>query len=491
MKFINFDDEENAWKLDTRRKIIMGNLVAAYGPKTMRVFTGLLHGSPKMHNALRGQGSDVVPPIHLSIATEPGTDRLMHAFAHVLDPQRERMAQPDREPIYSRLGLIAHLQLEHHTMIAEGQIPEQSNYEAVSFAAGMGAIDAGIEVQVWAGEHFGQHMPVYGCSNRLANRLTLRDGRSVTQADLNDMAALKGLIRPETTLLYGEIMANPTLRLMDIPRMAQVIEDSNKKGLTKRPIQLGIDSTFVTPVGFRALDHGATWVLHSGSKYLGGFMQHVSGIIVAPKDMVYGTQDDGLLSYRDQKGSVLDMFAAHQILTTGLSTLIPRVFLMNASANVVAEFLAENENIAKAVYPGLADYEDRELADVLLKDYDGNRFNGSMIYFEVEGKTLEESKERGYRLMKFLEKKGYATTVAVSLGAVVTLVEHPASMTHGSYTVDQLAASGISPGGIRISVGLESPDDIIADLREGLKFAYSDRTIESLDEKTSTVDTSV
>ncbi len=456
------------------------------GPKSQLVQAWALHGSPGMHDKLRGGSPDVAAAWHPSIATEPGTNRLAHAFQHHLDPERGRMSEPNGEPIYARLGTINHLMLEHAAVILEGQNPDTSNFEGVAFASGMGAIAASVETQVAAGEEVIFHMPVYGCTNRLAKTLMNREGRLVQFANFNDLSQLRKMISDRTVLLYGETLTNPTIRAMNLPGVAQLVEDVNKSR-SEKPLAFGVDNTFLTPIGLRPLDHGADWVVHSGSKYISAYMQHTIGMAIAPQEMVF-SGEEGLIAYRDHKGGVLDSFAAHQVFTTGISTLLMRTKWMEQAARPIAEFLEESNFVDTVYYPGLESYPDRAISRPIFRDYDGEQYDGSMIYFELPG-DFATAKNRGYRFMQFLEKKGHATTVAVSLGAIFTLIEHPATMTHAAYSEEELKAAGMGSGGIRIAVGTEGPAVLIPEIKAALEFAFSDRSIESLDEKPARVRT--
>jgi cystathionine beta-lyase/cystathionine gamma-synthase len=464
-------------------------MLELFGLKTRIVETRLLHFTKGMHDALRrmgGQGSvGVGSPIECCVTREAAPEELAAAFARVLDPARERMRRPESCTFYTRIEDPATLCVEYGAVALEGldadhpeTHPNHVAHEAVAFASGMGAIFATIMASTRHGDNVIMLTPVYGCTMRLSK--LLKDlGRTVTWVPIGDLAALQRAIRPETTVIYGEIMSNPTLRFLNVPEISALTRAENLRP-RPRPLKFIVDTTFVPPLGFRGFEHGVDAVIVADTKFHGGFGEYCAGTVVAPQALVFGDNDNGLLSGRHLFGAVLNPFEARQLASQGFTTLFVRIRYYEAMAGSIAEQLANDPRIEKIVYPGLHTYPDRAISEPILRDYDGLKYNGSMIYLEVKGSTPEEARERGFRLMKYLHKKGWVNTVAVSLGAIRSLIEHPASMTHSAYSVEELAANGISPGGIRLSIGMEDCDIFVEEFKVGLDFAFSDRSIESL-----------
>ena len=190
----------------------------------------------------------------------------------------------------------------------------------------------------------------------------------------------------------------------------------------------------------------------------------MGGVVIGPKKF-----RDILLLYRKDFGAVLGTKAAWTILTYGLPTLHLRISRQTANAMKIAEFLAIHPKVEFVNYPGLKSYKYFELAQKQMRDFNGNFAPGSLLFFGVKGESLEEQKEKGRSLMNFAAKNAYTLTLAVSLGHTRTLIEHPATMTHSVIPPGELLEHGIHPGGIRLAVGIENPDDIIKDLSRSLE----------------------
>jgi cystathionine beta-lyase/cystathionine gamma-synthase len=159
---------------------------------------------------------------------------------------------------------------------------------------------------------------------------------------------------------------------------------------------------------------------------------------------------------------------AWHILVYGLSTLAVRIPKQQENAMRIASFLEQNHLVERVEYPGLESFQQHDLAKRLLRDYEGNFAPGIIVYFTLKGKNADESKHRGELMMDYVAEHSYTITLAVSLGQVRTLIEHPGSMTHASYQGEDMIKAGIDPGGIRLAVGIENPDDVIKDLTAAL-----------------------
>ena len=214
-------------------------------------------------------------------------------------------------------------------------------------------------------------------------------------------------------------------------------------------IKVVCDNTFASPALQNPLTLGADVVVHSATKYLNGHGDVIAGFVVGKADFIGEVRMFGL---KDMTGAVMDPFAAYLILR-GLKTLEIRMERHCANAKAIAEFLDQHPAVEKVYYPGLKNHVGHDIAARQMKDF------GGMLSFEVKG-----GRAAGTKLVNAL----HLITVAVSLGDAETLIEHPASMTHSTYTEEELAASGIPGGLIRLSAGLENAEDIIADLEQAL-----------------------
>ncbi|KAA0246359.1 MAG: cystathionine gamma-lyase, partial [Chlorobiota bacterium] len=214
----------------------------------------------------------------------------------------------------------------------------------------------------------------------------------------------------------------------------------------------------------RPIELGADFTVHSLTKGISGFGTDMGGAVIGPKKF-----QDMLLLFRKDFGAVLSSKAAWTILTYGLSTLHLRISRQTENAIKIAEYLAAHPKIEFVNYPGLPGSKYYELARKQMTDFKGNFAPGSLMFFVVKGNSLEEQKEKGRTLMNFAAKSAYTLTLAVSLGLTRTLIEHPATMTHSVIPADELLGHGIHPGGIRLAVGIENPDDIIKDLEMSLE----------------------
>ena len=257
---------------------------------------------------------------------------------------------------------------------------------------------------------------------------------------MTDMAALKAALTEKTKVVYLETPCNPTLKIVDIAAVAKTAHDYNPA------IKVVVDNTFCTPYLQRPLDLGADVVVHSATKYLNGHGDVIAGVVVGKADFINQCRMFGL---KDMTGAVMSPFNAF-LMIRGMKTLDIRMERHCANAQKVAQFLESHPAVAKVYYPGLKSFEGHEIAERQMK------LPGGMISIE-----LKASREATAAALNKLE----LCTIAVSLGDAETLVEHPASMTHSTYTAEELKASGISEGLVRISIGLEDPEDIIADFK--------------------------
>ncbi|MBR0354402.1 MAG: methionine gamma-lyase [Oscillospiraceae bacterium] len=348
-----------------------------------------------------------------------------------------RFAGAENGYIYTRLG-------NPTTSVLESKVAALEGGEAcLATASGMGAISSCLWTIASAGKHIIADGTLYGCTFALLNHGISRYGVDVDFIDTSDPEAVRAHLRPNTVAVYLETPANPNLKITDIAAVAEIAHAYNAD------IKVICDNTFASPALQNPLALGADVVVHSATKYLNGHGDVVAGFVVGKADFISQVRLFGL---KDMTGAVLDPFAAF-LLLRGLKTLELRMARHCENAAKIAAFLAAHPAVEKVNYPGLETHRGHEIAARQMKDF------GGMLSFEVRG-----GKEAGMKLVNALQ----LITVAVSLGDAESLIEHPASMTHSTYSPEELAASGIAPGLIRLSAGLENAEDLIADLSRAL-----------------------
>jgi cystathionine beta-lyase/cystathionine gamma-synthase len=358
--------------------------------------------------------------------------------------------------IYDRLDEPTRGMLEENLAVAEG------GEMAVCFASGMAAISAAICTQVVSGQRIAAHRILYGCTHELITHWLPRWGIPTDFCDLTDPESLARVATPETRVVYFETPVNPTLELIDIAAVRRVVDRLNAGREEKDRIRIVVDNTFATPFCQRPLHLGADLVVNSLTKDIGGFGTDMGGVVVGA-NKYYNL----FMLYRKDFGGVLSPRNAWTILVYGLPTLATRMINQQKSALKVAEFLLKQPKVARVVYPGLPGFPQRELARRQMVSYDGKFAPGSMLYFELKesGGTVAQAAER---LVDYIAEHAYTITLAVSLGQIKTLIESPFSMTHSAVPDGEKIKSGLRPGGIRLSLGLEDWHDIIADLEAAL-----------------------
>ena len=305
---------------------------------------------------------------------------------------------------------------------------------AVAFGSGMAALTAAVlalRLRDKARTHVVAVRPLYGGSDTL-----LASGLLGVEVTFTHPGGVAAAVRPDTGLVVLETPGNPTLDLVDI---ARAVADA-------QGVPVLVDSTFMTPVLQRPVEHGATLVLHSGTKFLGGHGDVIAGVICGPEDWARPLRQVRVLT-----GALLHPLAAY-LLHRGLQTLPQRVRAAQDGARFVAEQLARHAAVRKLMYPGLPACDP---AGLVGRQMEGP---GSMLSFEVA------SFEVAAEVMRRVE----LVTPAVSLGSTDSLIQHPAGLTHRSMTEEAKSKTGISPGLLRLSVGLEDPRDVWADLEQAL-----------------------
>ncbi len=336
---------------------------------------------------------------------------------------------------YTRLGNPTQAALEREMAFLEG------GEAALCFASGMAAISGVILALCQHGDNLVSSDTVYGGTHNLYKETLPMWDIAVREVNAVDMKKVEEAVDERTRLIFIETPANPTLSVIDIPACAEIAR--------KHRIPLVIDNTFATPYLQRPLELGTDIVIHSATKYIGGHGDTIAGIVVGKKDFIDSLRAKIL---RDL-GAVISPLNAW-LLLRGLKTLTVRMDRHCSNALEVAKYLSFHPKINWVKYPGLSTHPQCELAARQMKKF------GGMITFEVKG-----GRPAGEKLMNSVG----LITLAVSLGDCDSLIEHPASMTHSTYSAEELKEVGISEGLIRLSVGLEDPTDIISDLKTALK----------------------
>jgi cystathionine beta-lyase/cystathionine gamma-synthase len=253
------------------------------------------------------------------------------------------------------------------------------------------------------------------------------------------------------------------MEIIDIRAIADIVREINRKRPATRKIYVVIDNTFASPFCQRPLGLGADFVVASLTKAICGFGADMGGVVVGPR-----WSYDILMLYRKDFGGTLAAKSAWPLLVYGLPSLPTRMRSQMESARAIATFLENEPRVRCVNYPGLESFPWYELARKQMRDFDGNFAPGSIIYFSLKGKTPRQQLEKGEAFINYLAKNSYTITLAVSLGQIRTLVEQPSSMTHSAIPLEEQIKNGIDPGGIRLSIGLEKPADIIRDLSQAL-----------------------
>ena len=311
----------------------------------------------------------------------------------------------------------------------------------LALASGMGAITSLLWTLLSPGDEIIADKTLYGCTFAFMHHGLSRFGITVTHVDLTEPENLAAAMSERTRLVYFETPANPNMRLVDIAAVAKIAHAGGA--------QVVVDNTYATPYLTRPIALGADLVVHSATKYLGGHGDLVAGLVVGRAETIGEIR---LVGMKDMTGAVMAPFNA-MLVMRGLKTLALRMDRHCASAQAVAEWLEGHPQVAAVHYPGLKSFNQHALARRQMAR------PGGMIAFELHG-GLAAGKQMMNALRMILR--------AVSLGDAETLIQHPASMTHSTYTPEERAAHGISDGLIRLSVGLEDLDDILNDLDHAL-----------------------
>lgn len=310
----------------------------------------------------------------------------------------------------------------------------------ICFASGMASVDSCLKL-LKAGDHVVCSDDVYGGVSRHFNKVLTRYNLHFTYVDTSNPEKVREAIRPETKMLWIETPTNPLLKITDVAAMA---------GLAKsHGLVLGVDSTFATPVFLRPLELGADIVVHSTTKYLSGHNQLIGGVVITNREDIC----EEMKFIQKTIGAVPSPFDCW-LTILGVKTLHLRMKRHASNAQLVAEFLEAHSKVERVTYPGLPSHPQHDIAKQQMDGYSG------MISFELVGGV-----SAGRTVMNSVK----LCALAESLGAVETMITHPATMTHAEVPKEERDARGLTDGLVRISVGIEDPEDIIADLEQALK----------------------
>ncbi len=337
--------------------------------------------------------------------------------------------------IYTRIG--------NPTIEAlENKLAELENGTGgIAFASGMGAVSALYAGTLKSGDHMIGSEAMYGPSRAIMESFFKDFGIQSTFVDTSDIKAIENAIKNNTKLIYVESPTNPTMVLTDIAAVSDLAH--------RHQILMAVDNTFSSPYIQKPLDLGADIVLHSLTKFINGHADIVGGALITKDPEIYAKLRKAMAYF----GANMDPHQAYMVIR-GVKTLSLRVERASENAMKVAEYLESHPKIAWIKYPGLKSYPQYELAKKQMK------LPGAMISFGVKG---------GFKAGKILMDNVKLALLAVSLGGVESLIQHPASMTHAAMTKQAREAAGITDELVRFAVGIENVEDIIADLDQALE----------------------
>lgn len=357
----------------------------------------------------------IVPPIYQTatyVLEEVGRDK---GFDYT------RSSNPTRQVLEAQLASI------------------EGGKHGVCFASGMSAVDSCMKL-LKSGGHVVCSDDVYGGVSRLCNSILTKYNYSFTFVDSSDPEKVREAIRPETKMLWVETPTNPLLKITDMEAMGKIAKEHD--------LIYGVDSTFATPVFLRPLEFGADIVMHSTTKYLSGHNQLIGGALITNRTDIF----EEMKYIQKSIGAVPSPFDCW-LTILGLKTLHLRMKRHAANAQIVAEFLEAHPKVTKVAYPGLESHPQHSIAKAQMDGFSG------MISFELVG---------GLSAGKTVMNSVRLCALAESLGAVETMITHPATMTHAEVPAEERRARGFSDGLVRISVGIEDPEDIVADLEQAM-----------------------
>ncbi len=350
--------------------------------------------------------------------------------------QRFEKAGED-EFIYARYGNPTVRMFEDRIAALEGA------EDAFATASGMAAVNAALTAMLKAGDHVVSARALFGSCLYILEEVLTRYGVEVTFVDGTDLAQWRAAVRPGTKAVFLESMSNPTLEVIDLPAVAEIAHAVGAKVI--------VDSVFSTPVFSRALELGADVVVYSATKHIDGQGRVLGGVVLGTREYIRKT----LEPYLKHTGGAMSPFNAWLMLK-GLETLDLRVRAQAEGALQIARALEGHPKLTRVLYPGLESHPQHALAMRQLEK------GGTVIALEIAG-----GQAAAFRFLNALE----IVVISNNLGDAKSIITHPTTTTHQRLTEDQRTALGITPGLVRLSVGIEDPEDLIADLRQALERA--------------------
>jgi methionine-gamma-lyase len=346
-----------------------------------------------------------------------------------------RFAGKEEGYIYTRLGNPTIRALEKKLALLE------HGYDALACASGMAAVNTALLGLLKSGDHMISTDAIYGCTFDVFTDSYLKFGIDISFVDTSNLSLIEKNIKPNTKVIYLETPANPTLKICDLEAICKLAKQKN--------IYVVVDNTFASPILQNPIDFGADIIVHSLTKYINGHADIVGGAVIVKTKELY---DSLYLTFKNM-GFNMDPHQAF-LVDRGSKTLNLRVLKCQENAQKVAEYLEKHPKIASVTYPGLKSHPQYELAKKQM------RGPGSMISFELKG-----GYEAGQKLMNSVR----LITLAVSLGGIESLIQHPASMTHAHVSEEAKKAAFITEGLVRLSVGIEDIEDLLEDLEQALQ----------------------
>jgi O-succinylhomoserine sulfhydrylase len=340
----------------------------------------------------------------------------------------------DDEFIYARYGNPTVRMFEERIAALEGA------EDAFATASGMAAVNAALTSMLKAGDHVVSARALFGSCLYILEEVLTRYGVEVTFVDGTDLDQWRAAVRPGTKAVFLESMSNPTLEVIDLPAVAAIAHEVGALVV--------VDNVFSTPVFSRALELGADVVVYSATKHIDGQGRALGGVVLGTRDYIRKT----LEPYLKHTGGAMSPFTAWLMLK-GLETLDLRVRAQAAGALAVAKALEGHPKLGRVLYPGLASHPQHEIAMRQLEK------GGTVVAFE-----LKDGQAAAFRFLNALD----IVIISNNLGDAKSIVTHPTTTTHQRLKEEQRAALGITPGMVRLSVGIEDPDDLVSDLLQAL-----------------------
>ena len=415
----------------------------------------------------------VIPDMNTSTTYQAeNTDELNRRFNSLItaNPSEKKDFPEGAATLYSRLGTKNEMMLARLLAMMEG------GETSVIFSEGMSAIRSAVEFRAGRNTEVIAGVPIYGCTDNLFSSTIPSRGRPVKFLDFDDLDSLQQAITRATRVVYLETIANPSMKIADIPEIKKIILKENNKRQEMEKITLVVDNTFATPYCSNPLKIGPHLedmiVLHSMSKALNGFASSMGGVCVIPWKYW-----KSLYLYRKNNGGILGGTDTHQFLTKTVKTLQIRMEKAIKSSKSVSTLLETHPVVKTILYPGSKKFKYHKNAKKVLKGWDGKFRPGNMMGFVLKGSSEEESEKACKTFIDYMAKKSLNYINAVSLGYLGTLIEDPNGGTHATISENERVLKGIPRGLIRLSVGIEDEQDLLVDMIRALDYVKYARQI--------------